>query len=222
MRGVGVSDRLGQRLPRELGREARRRGRPRRSRRGTRPGGSPPRRRPSVHASVSPPRSAAATLSGWPSSCDRRRQRIGVPTRPCQAGGDAGRDRGGARPQPAVERDAVSHLEAQPAGIGPGDANARTKRLSAPRDAVRTPSPSIITSTPSPSPGPIVDLVSQLERDRQAVEPRPQVGGRRRRRDVHPLRHAPAPRPAPAPRGFRRRAGSARSRRPRRRRCRGP
>src|SRR4249919_3499804 len=43
-----------------------------------------------------------------------------------------------------------------PRGSAPAAEKARTKRLSAPRDAARTPSPSTVTSTPSPSPGPIV------------------------------------------------------------------
>src|SRR6478672_11634618 len=62
-----------------------------------------------------------------------------------------------------------------PRASAPAARKARTNRLSAPREAARTPSPSTVTSTPSPSAGPIVTSFRRSSATARQSKPGPML-----------------------------------------------
>ena len=132
-----------------------------------------------------PPRSAAARLSAWPSS--------GSPSSSSSSGGGASgrgrarrrarRDRRGAGAEPAPERDAVDEAEA--ASFDRRDERERPQREVLGVGHLAAPSPSTTTLAVRP---PRRQLVPEVERGRGAVEPRPEVRrGRGRTHDDRPV-----------------------------------
>src|SRR5436190_9447823 len=62
-----------------------------------------------------------------------------------------------------------------PRASAPAARKARTNRLSAPRDAARTPSPSTVTSMPSPSPGPMATSFRRSSATARQSKPGPRL-----------------------------------------------
>ena len=131
-----------------------------------------------------PPKTAGARLSAWPSSgSPSASTSSGEAVAPGdrEAGDEAARDRGGGRAEPALERDAVHEAEAQ--SLDRRDERERAQRevLGAPRQLVGA--LALEHDLARRSPGVDLELVPEVERRAEAVEARPEVRRRRRRAD---------------------------------------
>ena len=185
-------------------------------------GSKPTARGPSApcQASVSPPFSAAATLSGWPSSSVASPADRAPRSRPDRPRRQPGGDGGGARPQAARERHRVGIVDVSPTGSPPAAGNAARTGCPGRWTPRRRPRPEAITSTPAAPRSTTTSLRSSSASARQS-NPGPRLADEAgavtvRRSGTDRLGQGQGP---PAPR---RRAGSARSRRPPAPPCRDP